>query len=205
MADIAGHLAAAIEDEVGEQVFLTGTSTGGSVALQLAIDRPDLVRRLVMVASAHRLGPRGREMQAEMARLMREGRTQDAWTSLLSAMLPAPVRGPGKPLSWLAGRTMAAEDSTDTLITIEAEDAFDAEADLPRVTAPTLVIGGAKDPFYSEEIFRTTAAGVPDGRVHIFPTWGHLRTSSSTATAHLTLGFMLAGVGGPPSPGTSAP
>lgn len=205
MADIAGHLAAAIEHDVGEPVFLTGTSTGGSVALQLAIDRPDLVRRLVLVASAYRLGPRGREMQTEMARLMREGRNQEAWASLMSAVLPAPARGPAMPLSWLAGRAMAAEDSTDALITLEAEDAFDVQAVLPRVTAPTLVIGGAKDPFYGEELFRTTAAGVLDGRVHIFPTWGHLRTSSSTATAHLTLGFMLAGIGGPRSPGTSTP
>jgi hypothetical protein len=32
------------------------------------------------------------------------------------------------------------------------------------------------------------------GRLHIFPGWGHVRASSSTATAHLTLGFMLAGM-----------
>jgi hypothetical protein len=30
--------------------------------------------------------------------------------------------------------------------------------------------------------------------VHIFPGWGHVRASSSTATTHLTLGFMLAGI-----------
>jgi hypothetical protein len=66
-------------------------------------------------------------------------------------------------------------------------------ADLPRVTAPTLVIGGTKDPFYSEELFRDTAAGVQDGRVHLFPGWGHGRASGSSATAYLSLGFMLAG------------
>ena len=47
MSDIAGHLANAIEHDLGQPVFLQGTSTGGSVALQLAVDRPDLVRRLV--------------------------------------------------------------------------------------------------------------------------------------------------------------
>lgn len=58
MSDIAGYLAEAIEHDVGEAVRLQGTSTGGSVALQLAIDHPDLVRRLVVVASAYRLGAR---------------------------------------------------------------------------------------------------------------------------------------------------
>jgi pimeloyl-ACP methyl ester carboxylesterase len=52
MSDIAGHLASAIEHDLGQPVFLQGTSTGGSVALQLAVDRPDLVRRLVVVRRA---------------------------------------------------------------------------------------------------------------------------------------------------------
>ena len=60
--------------------------------------------------------------------------------------------------------------------------------------APTLVIGGAKDAFYTRELFEGTAAGVRDGRVHIFQDWGHVRTSGSGATTHLTLGFLLAGL-----------
>ena len=71
---------------------------------------------------------------------------------------------------------------------------------LPRVTAPTLVIGGGNDHFYTPELFGGTAAGVQDGRVHIFPGWGHLRAASSTATAHLTLGFLLAGIAIRPGP-----
>ena len=43
MSNIAGHLANAIEHDLGQPVFLEGTSTGGSVALQLAVERPDLV------------------------------------------------------------------------------------------------------------------------------------------------------------------
>lgn len=35
MSDIAGHLAGAIEHDLGQSVFLQGTSTSGSVALQL--------------------------------------------------------------------------------------------------------------------------------------------------------------------------
>jgi pimeloyl-ACP methyl ester carboxylesterase len=82
---------------------------------------------------------------------------------------------------------------TDLLATLDAEDEFDVRADLSRVTAPTLVIGGSRDVAYTTELFRGTAAGVRDGRVHIFPGWGHGRTSMSSATGHLTLGFMLAG------------
>jgi pimeloyl-ACP methyl ester carboxylesterase len=117
----------------------------------------------------------------------------------LQSMLPGPLRGRVRPVSRLAVRRMVPADPTDVLVTLDAEDAFDVEADLPRVTAPTLAIGGAKDHFYSPELFQGTAAGVPDGRAPLFPGWGHGRASTSTATTHLTLGFMLAGV-----PGTAA-
>jgi pimeloyl-ACP methyl ester carboxylesterase len=194
MSDIAGHLVNAIEHDLGQPVFLQGTSTGGSVVLQLAVDRPELVRRLVVVASAYRLGPRGREQQAEMARLTRAGEGTRAWAQLMTSMLPAALRGPARPLSRLAVGSMVPDDPGDLLVTLDAEDAFDVEADLPRVTAPTLVIGGAKDAFYPRELFEGTAAGVRDGRVHIFEDWGHMRTSGSGATTNLTLGFMLAGI-----------
>jgi pimeloyl-ACP methyl ester carboxylesterase len=194
MSNIAGHLATAIEHDLGQPVFLQGTSTGGSVALQLALDRPDLVRRLVVVAAAYRLGPRGRELQAEVARLIRAGEPRQAWASVMTDMLPGPLRGPARPLTRLAVGPMVPADPTDALVTLDAEDAFDVEADLLRVTAPTLVIGGGNDHFYTQELFQGTAAGVQDGRVHIFPGWGHVRAASSTASTHLTLGFMLAGI-----------
>lgn len=194
MADIAGHLANAIEHDIGQPVFLDGTSTGGSVALQLAVDRPDLVRRLVVIAAAYRLGSRGREVQAEMARLVRAGQPREAMASVMAAMVPGPLRGPAAPFTRFAAGPMVPADPTDMLVTLDAEDVFDVEADLPRITAPTLVIGGGKDVFYGSELFRDTAAGVQDGRLHLFPGWGHGRVATASATAHLTLGFMLAGV-----------
>ena len=191
MSDIAGHLAEAIEHEVGEAVRPQGTSTGGSVALQLAIDHPDLVRRLVVIASAYRLGPRGKALQAEMAALIRAGRKEDVLPYMMTSMMPAPLRGPIRPLARFATRSMVPADPEDMLVTLEAEYAFDVRADLPRITAPTLVVGGTKDFFYSPELFEETARDVGDGRAHILAGWGHSRVAQSSATTNLALGFML--------------
>ena len=201
MSDIARHLAGAIEHDLGEPVSLQGASTGGSVALQLAVDRPDLVRRLIIVAAAHTLGPAGRALQADMARLVRAGDATEAFARATEAMLPAGLRRPLWPVARLAGRAMRAEDPSDMLVTLDAEDVFDVGADLHRITAPVLVIGGTKDVFYPRELFEATAAGVPDGRLHLFDRWGHARTVASSATAQLTLGFLLAGL--PPVGGTN--
>lgn len=99
MSDVAGHLATAIENDLGEPVLLTGTSTGGSVALQLAVDHPELVRALVVVASAYRLGPRGRRLQQELARLTRAGDAAGGWARVMTAMLPTPLQRPARPLA----------------------------------------------------------------------------------------------------------
>lgn len=192
MSDIAGHLATAIEQDLRGPVFLTGTSTGGSVALQLAVDRPDLVRALVVIASAYRLGPRGRLVQQELARLTRAGDAAGGFAQMAAAMLPTPLQGPLRPVTRMLGRSMAPQDPSDLLVTIDAEDAFDVGDQLAGITAPTLVIGGARDVFYTRDLFEQTGTGVQDGRAHIYPGWGHGRTSMSASTANLALGFLLA-------------
>lgn len=88
---------------------------------------------------------------------------------------------------------MSAEDPSDMLITIAAEDQFDAEPALDRVSAPTLVVGGEADPFCSTDLFRRTAAGVQDGRAAIFPNKGHTYASASRTASNIVLGFLLAG------------
>jgi pimeloyl-ACP methyl ester carboxylesterase len=111
---------------------------------------------------------------------------------MMTAMLPEPLQAPVKPVARMMMRSMTPDDPTDLLATLDAEDAFDIEDRLHGITAPTLVVGGAKDIFYSTHMFQQTADGVQDGRAHIQEDWGHVRTAASSATADLTLGFMLA-------------
>jgi pimeloyl-ACP methyl ester carboxylesterase len=193
MADIAGDYAEAIEKDIGEPVLLHGTSTGGTVALQLAIDHPQVVKRLVLASAACRLSPRGRHAQAELARLTREGNARRAWAVMMGTLAPSPVRYPARGLGWLIGGSFAVDDPSDMLITIAAENSFDAEPDLHRVQAPTLVLGGTADPSYSEDLFRRTAAGIPDGRAAIFRGKGHLYAANSRNASSISLGFLIAG------------
>ena len=192
ISDIAADYASAIE-ELGEPAFVHGTSTGGSLALQLAIDRPDLVRRLVVSAAACRLSADGRRVQAELARLTEAGDARGVGSFLLGEMAPRPLAIPARGVGWLAGRMFATDDPSDTLVVLAAEDAFDGEADLGGIAAPTLVLGGGRDAFYSEELFRRTAAGIPDGRVVIFPGKSHLYVAGSAVPAGVALGFLVGG------------
>jgi pimeloyl-ACP methyl ester carboxylesterase len=159
----------------------------------LAADRPELVRSLVVVAAACRLGEQGRFLQQEFARAVRAGDYAGGKAEVATTlMLPAGLRRPALPLARVVWGSMAPKDPTDMLVTMDAEDAFDVTDQLHRITSPTLVIGGGKDTLNPTELIEQTAEGVKDGRAHIYPNWGHSRTCMSSTTTNVMLGFMLA-------------
>lgn len=193
MSDLAADYAAAIETDIGEPVHVHGTSTGGSIALQLAIDSADLVARVVVSAAACRLSDEGRRVQLELLRLTQAGDARGIGAFLLSTMAPRPLRYPARGFGWVAGRMFAVDDPGDSVAVLKAEDAFDAEPALPRIQAPTLVLGGGADAFYSEDLFRRTAAAIPDGRAVVFPGKSHMYVAGASVPAAVALGFLVGG------------
>lgn len=187
MSDLADHYAAAIEAEFGEPVPVEGVSTGGSVGLRLAVDHPHLVRRLVVVAAACRLSDEGRRVQRTLADLTAAGEPRRAWASFGSVMgRTAVTKRLTSAFMWMWGAGMNPADPSDMLATLAAEDGFDVTDDLHRITAPTLVVGGERDPLYSPELFRKTAEDVADGRLFLCRGKGHIGSvSDSTAAAEI--------------------
>lgn len=174
MADLAGHYAEALRARFSAPVDVIGTSTGGSVALQLAIDHPDLVRRLVLVSSAYRLSERGLESQRRMANLLRtkERRAAGAESMAMLGESPASERVL-RVMGWMLGPTLFAKPYADMLATITAEDRFDARDRLHEISAPTLVVGGSKDAYYTEQLFTETANLIHGARLAIYDGVGH--------------------------------
>jgi pimeloyl-ACP methyl ester carboxylesterase len=172
--DLAGHYADAIAREFPGPVCIQGISTGGSIAQQFAIDHPQLVRRLVLAATACRLSPYGREVQRRFAELTKDGRPRRAYAALGPALAATAAGGRAfAALMWLFGGTQRADDPSDMLVTVAAEDEFNASPELHRITAPTLLVAGGRDRFYSPELFRETAERIPDARLSLYHDKGH--------------------------------
>ena len=81
------------------------------------------------------------------------------------------------PIAWLAslllGLLAAQKDPSDLVVTAEAEDTHDFKDHLGEISAPTLVVAGDRDPFYTETLFRETAEGIPNARLILYPGMGH--------------------------------
>lgn len=189
MPDLARDYADALRGRFDGPSDLLGISTGGSVALQLAADHPELVRRLVIASSAYRLGRRGRAAQRRAAGWLRAGRPRRAAASTMAVM------GAGSPalmgaLGWVLGKAVLGGGDPDLLAVLDAEDRFDLRDRLGEITARTLVVAGSRDACYGADLFRETAALIPRGELVLYPGKGHIGAQASRRLARDVLDFL---------------
>jgi pimeloyl-ACP methyl ester carboxylesterase len=200
MADLASHYAKAIEDSFEGAIHILGFSTGGSIAQQFAADRPELVRRLVLAGTACRLGPVIRDAQRRHAKFAASGQYRRSLAALAPTITGSAL---GQRLAgaamWLAAPLSGMGsywDPSDMIATVKAEDAFDASNRLGEIRAPTLLIGGERDPGYSRELFEETTRGIPDARLFIYEGRGHGGTVTDRRFATDVTAFLV-GAGRP--------
>ncbi len=175
MADVATQHAAAFRAEFGEPVDLLGMSSGGSIALQVAADHPDVVRRLVLVGAAYRIGETAATAQMRYIDAVAEGRRGAHHLAAMKVSSPMGAKVLA-PIMWLLDPLARPKDPSDMVAFARAEDAFDLGGRLGDITAPTLVIAGERDNVYGQELLKATADGVRDGRLIVYPGASHAST-----------------------------
>jgi pimeloyl-ACP methyl ester carboxylesterase len=173
--DMAADYAAVLEQELGPS-HIMGFSTGGDIAQYVAIDHPASVQSLTLVVSACRLSEEGREICERWQALAREG----SWRELRADM--ASVNVTSETNKRLARAFMAVfgrfilkvpSDPQDFLTTLGADLVHDTTGRLGEISAPTLIIGGSEDPFYSEDAIRETAEKMTDATLLLYDGVGH--------------------------------
>ncbi len=171
LQNMADDYATVIRDELGGPVDVMGGSTGGSIALHFAADHPDLVRKLIIHSSAYTLSEVARQVQLRVADLARQRRWPAAYAEMVS------ITRYSKLVIWIgalvAGTFGMPDDPSDVIVTIEAEDQLNFKDRLGQIAAPTLVIAGEQDPYYTPALFRETAEGIPHARLILYPGMGH--------------------------------
>jgi aminoacrylate hydrolase len=147
IADMAAEVATLL-DELGiEKAHFIGHALGGLIGLQLAVDRPAMVDRLVLVNAWAKTHPHTLRCFAARKSL------------LLNTGVAAYVQAQPLflyPAAWLSSRQewLAEQDTagiahfppTETVLRrIQAIEAFDLTAEIPAIQAPTLVIATSDD------------------------------------------------------------
>lgn len=149
---MAADTVAYLQAEAGGPAHLVGWSDGAVVALLVALRRPDLVGRMVLIGQYYNSS--GRVPDSDLDRWLRSGEAQ---ALLRQGYDPVSPDGPGH-FEIVYAKTMAMIDS---------EPEIDLAA-LTDVSAPTLVLQGDRDEVTLEH-GAAVAAALADGRFAVLP------------------------------------
>jgi len=175
LAQLATDVVSLLDTLGLDLVDLAGFSLGGAIALQVAIQAPDRVRRLIGIATSSRVGRAALDWYRDRARAADSGAAElravlaeDAVTMFL----------PGSPL--VAGHLRLREEATadprgfaNGCRANLALGAAPLDPSLPRITAPTLVIASRQDVLCPPRAAEIVAAGVPGSSIEILEGSGH--------------------------------
>src|SRR6202012_846536 len=131
-------------------------------ALQLAVDHPHLLSRLIVAAAASWLGTEGREKLRAYGDAVFQGRS--GAKILASVLAPRALSWAMTPMLLIAHQFERRSPPNDLLAPIDAEVGFDVTAQLRGIQIPMLLIAGGRDRAFPLPLVEATAAGIPDNR-----------------------------------------
>jgi 3-oxoadipate enol-lactonase len=167
VADVAS-LAARVIAAVGEGSFsFVGLSLGGAVGLQIALDAPERLERLVVACAAARFGE-PQQWHDRAATVRREGLASIADAVIGRWFTPA-FRDTDP---WRA--MLLSVDPEGYARCCEALAHWDVRDDLAAISVPTLVVSGRDDPSYPPEHGKLLAERIPEARLVVIDDAAHL-------------------------------
>lgn len=150
---------------IGEPVTLVGHSMGGGVALEVALSRPELLSRLVLLGTGCRL---------PVAEKILAGLETDFEATLDSVLRYCFSRTVDPELLSKAryemGKVPREVVRTDFLMC----NAFDCCARLAEIGTPTLIICGEKDVMTPVSFSENLHRGIPGSRLEVIPQGSHM-------------------------------
>lgn len=156
-----------LEAVPSDRFSFVGLSLGGAVGMQVALDAPERLDRLVLAATSARFGTR--ETWDERIALVRSG----GMKAVADAVLPrwfTPAFGDVQRF-----RAMFVSTPPDVYVRYcEILSDHDLRGRLGAVTTPTLAIAGAEDPTSPPEHLEAIASELRDARVVVIPGGAHL-------------------------------
>ena len=178
VSDLVADVVALMEHLNVRKAHVLGTSLGGFVAQELALKRPDLVDKLILVCTSYGRG--GPETMSpwtlsdmigwpslSIERAVRRGletATSDAYRAQRPEEFEQIVR-------WRLADSPSLSAYYEQM---RAGSRFDVSSDVGHITSPTLVIHGASDRYVPVANAAALAEAIPDAKLRVLDNSGHL-------------------------------
>jgi 3-oxoadipate enol-lactonase len=173
-----------------ERVSYCGLSIGGMVGMWLAANAPERIDRLVLICTSAQLPP---EPWAERAATVREAGSLEVIADAVVARWLTPDYAAAHPELVAELRAMlVANDPEGYAACCGAIERMDLRDQLPRISAPTLVISGAQDEAIPPEHQRLIADSIPGARLETIDPGAHIAPVEQPARVNELIAAHLA-------------
>ncbi|GAA1969830.1 4-carboxymuconolactone decarboxylase [Catenulispora subtropica] len=170
--ELAAYVLALADAQGWDAFAYAGVSLGGAIGARIAIDHPERVTRLALLASSADFG--GSRPWLDRAELVRAEGTAPLLTTSPARWFADPAATADSTLGRALLSDLAAADPEGYARCCEAIADHDVTAVLGRIQAPTLVVQGRQDPATPPVHGRALADGIPHARLLELPGAAHL-------------------------------
>ncbi|MCZ2860418.1 3-oxoadipate enol-lactonase [Blastococcus sp. VKM Ac-2987] len=170
--DLADDLVALLDEVGAERAHVAGLSLGGMTGMRLAARDPQRVHRLALLCTSALLGPR--QNWIDRAVTARSEGTAALAPTVVSRWVTPGFAADHPDVVARLREMVAGTDGEGYASCCEVIADMDLRADLPSITAPTLVVSGAQDPATPPEHQQAIAEGIPGAQLVSVSPGAHL-------------------------------
>lgn len=195
--DMARDTLVAIDALGLSEIYLFGASQGGMISMEIAVARPELVKKLILGSTSScfdeehynaTVGP--------WVQMAKEGRAEDLYLSFGEALYPQAVFEQARSVLIESAKKITDKDLKKFIIIAEGIRGFDLTGDISKIACPVLVLGANDDNVVggqASHIIYDQLAGRGDCEIYMYDGFGHAVYDLAPDYRERMLKFFLAG------------
>jgi 3-oxoadipate enol-lactonase len=175
LAQLGSDLASLMESIRVDKADIAGFSLGGTIAMSMAIDHPEMVRRLVLVATSSRVGKTAADWYRQRVEMV-ERNDPELRATLDRDAADVYAQAPSELDDGLLIRrqsTAGPRGYANACAAMAALNAAPLDPELGRIAAPTLIVASELDRHCPPKAAEIIASGIKGSRLEVIPEAGH--------------------------------
>ncbi|CAN5885474.1 pyrimidine utilization protein D [soil metagenome] len=178
VANLAAHAAALLDHLEVERAHVLGTSLGGFIAQELALQRPELVAKLVLISTSYGGSDHEPMSSTTLRKMLGWGtvKREDAVRQGLAVAVAEeyPETSSEEFEQMVDWRVADSPPLADYIKQMVAGAKFDASSEIEEIRQPALILHGSDDRVVPVSNAVSLSERLPDAKLHIFENAGHL-------------------------------